>query len=117
MNKKTNPLESAGKRKPFLVPDDYFEHLGPQILSQLPEQVHEPPHVPTLWERVQPWIYMAAMFGGIALMVHLFTHTSRPDATGEWNLISAADIDDFCLYYEQQSADDIYHEEMYINLE
>ena len=34
----------------------------------------------TLWSRLQPWVYMAAMFVGIALMVRVFSPGESSEA-------------------------------------
>ncbi|MDR2804519.1 MAG: hypothetical protein LBB85_02600 [Dysgonamonadaceae bacterium] len=117
MSNKVNPLKEIGNKNPFQVPEGYFERLSDRILSQLPERIVESPQPPSLWQRVQPWVYMAAMFCGIALMVNLFTRTPhQPDASG-LNLTSSADIEAFYQYYEEQLTNNVYNEAIYVNLE
>jgi hypothetical protein len=53
---------------------------------------------------------MAAMFIGIALMVRTFV---VPSPT--LNLTSSTDIEEFYQYYEEQFANDVYHETFYLN--
>lgn len=50
----------------FRTPDAYFDHVFAQISAELPEY----PQAETIkslsrWQRLKPYIYMAAMFGGI----------------------------------------------------
>ncbi|MDR1527237.1 MAG: hypothetical protein LBS46_06165 [Dysgonamonadaceae bacterium] len=116
MSKKVNPLEKTGNKNPFKVPEDYFEHLSDSILSQLPERIDESPQPISIWQRVQPWIYMAAMFCGIALMVNLLRSPRQPGQQG-LNLTSSADIEDFYQYYEEQQTNNMYKEAIYINME
>jgi hypothetical protein len=117
MNKKINILEEIGNKNPFKVPEGYFEGLSDRIMSQLPERVNESPQKPSLWVRVQPWLYMAAMFCGIALMINLVNRSPRQQAIQELNLVSSADIEDFYQYYEEQLMRSMYNDAIYIDEE
>jgi hypothetical protein len=59
---------------------------------------------------MQPWVYMAAMFAGIALMVKIFV-PSPPTL----DLTSTAEIEEFYQYYEEQFANNVYHETLYLD--
>ena len=65
--------KKTGKENPFRVPDGYFDNLASEVMSRLPEK--EKPVIaqrePTRWERVKPWLYMAAMFVGAALIIRV----------------------------------------------
>jgi hypothetical protein len=113
MNEEVNSLDEMGKKNPFKVPDGYFEGLTSQIMAQLPEKVQKETKVVNLWERVKPWMYMAAMFIGIALMVRLFADSREQFSSGGLNLASSTDIEEFYQYYEEQLARDLYHETLY----
>ena len=117
MNKKINTLDEIGNKNPFKVPEGYFEGLSDRIMSQLPERVDESPKKASLWVRVQPWLYMAAMFCGIALMINLVNRSPRQPASQGLNLMSSADIEDFYQYYEEQLANSIYNDAIYIDEE
>jgi hypothetical protein len=106
---KKTQLEEIGNANPFKVPEGYFENLSGRILSQLPEKVEQDTKVLSLWERIQPWVYMAAMFIGIALMVKMFVRKPSLDLT------SSADIEEFYQYYEEQLAGKAYHETFYLD--
>ncbi len=68
-----NDISKPQNRKSgFQVPEGYFENFTERMMAQLPEK-EEVIYTPTLWQRVRPWAYMAAMFMGISLMVRLFT--------------------------------------------
>ncbi|MDR2085590.1 MAG: hypothetical protein LBP72_00265 [Dysgonamonadaceae bacterium] len=101
-------LEEIKKTNPFKVPEGYFENLTTHILSQLPEKNEKEIRTPSLWERMQPWVYMAAMFTGIMLMVRLFVG-SPPNL----DLNSSADIEAFYQYYEEQLTGNLYHETLF----
>ena len=59
--------EKTKTNHPFTTPEGYFDRFADQLMEQLPDK--EPVVVKkiTLWERVSPWVYMAAMFIGVAL--------------------------------------------------
>lgn len=65
------------------VPDGYFEQFAARMKQSLPEQPWESTPesgadtrvIPSrsLWQRVRPYVYMAAMFAGIWLMMNIST--------------------------------------------
>jgi hypothetical protein len=118
MNKKIIKLEETGKENPFKVPEGYFDNFTARIMNQLPEKATEEPKVISFWERAKPWMYMAAMFAGIALMVKLFTISSKPTnghENSKLNLTSSADIEAFYQYYEDQLANKTYQDTFYLD--
>ena len=73
MEKDKNILKQINRKTGFKVPEDYFENLNDRIMSHLPAiEVKEKTPV-SLWQKCKPWIYMAAMFAGIWLMMKMFT--------------------------------------------
>ncbi|MDR3220152.1 MAG: hypothetical protein LBU22_14470 [Dysgonamonadaceae bacterium] len=105
MNKKTVKLNDLAKVNAFRVPEGYFEGLTADIMSQLPERIPGKPKTVSLWHKVQPWAYMAAMFVGIALIVRIFVGAPRQTGINGYaseglNLSSPSDIEDFYNYYE-----------------
>ena len=117
MNKKINTLEEIGNNNPFKVPEGYFEGLSDRIMSQLPERMNESPKKRSLWVRVQPWLYMAAMLCGVTMAVNFFIGSPKQPASHGLNLISSADIEDFYQYYEEQLMNSIYNDAIYIDVE
>lgn len=119
MSKKKIKLEEIGNANPFQTPEGYFENLTDNIMSRLPERVSDAPQTVGLWARVQPWVYMAAMFAGIALMIRLFV--GSPDSvtrnSNELNLSSSAEIEEFYEYYEDQYVKSYYSEAFYLAFE
>jgi hypothetical protein len=102
-------LEEITKENPFRTPEGYFENLTTNILSQLPERSEKEMKVMSFWERMQPWVYMAAMFAGIALMIKLFVGLPP-----NLDLTSSTDIEDFYQYYEEQLTNNVYHETLFL---
>ena len=80
MGKEDNILRKAGTGNPFRVPEHYFDNFTEELMGKLPEKEPLPFSTePTLWERVKPWIYMAAMFCGIMLSVRIFVGEPQKD--------------------------------------
>ena len=80
MGKEDNILRKAGTGNPFRVPEHYFDNFTEELMSKLPEKEPLPFSTePTLWERVKPWVYMAAMFCGIMLSVRIFVGEPQKD--------------------------------------
>ena len=65
--------EVAGKGSPFRVPDNYFESFKADLMSKLPEYPEKPEvQKVSVWHRVRPYVYLAAMFAGIWCMMKIF---------------------------------------------
>ncbi|MBQ3610184.1 MAG: hypothetical protein IJA03_09130 [Bacteroidaceae bacterium] len=95
MGKEDNILKKAGTDNPFSVPDHYFEDFSRNLMAKLPEKEPLPlPEEPTLWQRVKPWIYMAAMFCGIMLSVRVFVGEPQKEEIPHINVADAENIPD-----------------------
>lgn len=118
-------LERCGKNNPFTVPEGYFEHFTDKLMEQLPE--NKPQELPEvgMWQRVKPWVYMAAMFCGLMFSVRIFMgdkHRSQSDsASGAVELTEYSDeyidpivkqtmMDDYTLYQYLTSAGTDFYE-------
>lgn len=80
MKEEDNILKKAGKENVFSVPDGYFENLASEVMSRLPEK-EKPVFItkePTKWEKMKPWLYMAAMFAGAALIIRVASADRAP---------------------------------------
>ncbi len=81
MGTKKEIWQRIDRRTGFTEPTgDYFEQFTSRIMEQLPEMELPKARPVTLWSRLQPWVYMAAMFVGIALMVRVFSPEKSPEA-------------------------------------
>ena len=119
MDNKKILLKDIVKVDPFKTPEGYFENFTNGIMSQLPDVVREDPKSISMWHRVRPWVYMAAMFTGIALMIRLFV--GSPVTSGIQNyaseglkLTSSSDIDDYYNYYDDGLARIAYDDAFYL---
>lgn len=81
-NEDSKILEKLGKNPGFKVPDNYFNDFNARLMESLPEVKITEEEKPTLWVKVRPFVYMAAMFAGVWLMMNIFT-LGQSSATGE----------------------------------
>lgn len=72
-------LERCGKKNPFIVPDGYFENFAENLMDELPENHSQDPPEISMWQRIKPWFYMAAMFCGLMLSVRVFVGSPNED--------------------------------------
>ena len=110
-----NNLDKIGKVNPFKVPTGYFENFSDKMIAQLPEKEAKEPQVVSFWERMKPWVYMAAMFTGIMLMVNIFVDNRQSPGilSEDVKSISIDEIDEFNSYYEDRMAYSFYQQTLY----
>lgn len=72
MKKKDDILQQVAGKSGYKVPEGYFEQFTARMVEQLPERELPKPEIITPWQKFRPYIYMAAMFAGIWLMVQVF---------------------------------------------
>lgn len=65
-------LSKYGRKNPFTVPEGYFQDFNERLMEQLPEKEVMPEPEIKIWDRIKPWIYMAAMFVGLMFTVRAF---------------------------------------------
>ena len=80
MREEEKIIARYGRDTGFTVPEGYFDALRKDVLSHLPERPAEPvaPKL-TVWQKIRPYVYMAAMFAGIWCMMKMF-HTMSQSA-------------------------------------
>lgn len=65
-------LRKVGKDNHFQTPEGYFENLTSEIMNRLPETDYSQAETEiSTWQKVKPWIYMAAVFVGAAFILRL----------------------------------------------
>ena len=110
------------------VPDGFFESTFEKIQAELPPYPEAPkPMKLSPWHRIRPYVYLAAMFAGIWLMMNIFHRVSdtgrisldnipeqialavhEPEAEAVLFDFVASDTDDYALENEvANSYDDI----------
>lgn len=78
MNEEEKLINKYGKDSGMKVPEGYFEAVYAEINAKLPEYKAIPVVGDmSLWQRVKPYVYLAAMFAGIWLMMKVFHDTTR----------------------------------------
>jgi hypothetical protein len=97
-------LNKYGKDPGFKVPENYFDDFNKKMAEMLPDVEITPVDVkPTMWQRVKPLVYMAAMFAGVWCMMSVFSHftsTSNLDgvrAVAEKLSDDKGNVDDFIM--------------------
>ena len=97
-------LNKYGKNPGFKVPENYFADFNQRMADMLPDVEITPVDVkPTMWQRIKPIIYLAAMFAGVWCMMQIFAHFTD---TGNLNGVRAVaeklqdgegNLDDFIM--------------------
>lgn len=80
MNKSTPLPPAHDSQQHYGLPAGYFDQLEERLLAQLPQE--EPaealPSKPTLWVRLRPLLYLAAMFVSMNLIFRAFYPSDQP---------------------------------------
>jgi len=114
-------LNQIGHRTGMTVPEGYFDNFTEQMCAKLPEQPWEKATTPNVmprsfWQKVRPYVYMAAMFAGIWCMMKGFDMV-RSDSTIALDknpqLISAVNNDAF---FNDYCTSDVSESELYDEL-
>lgn len=99
MKEEDKLLKKIGTENPFRVPEGYFEGFTSDLMSRLPEKEKTDIHrEPTTWEKVRPWLYMAAMFIGAALIIRVAA-PGETVSNGQQQQQIAADESDIEMEY------------------
>ena len=94
-------LRKVGTENSFRVPEGYFEGLTSDIMNKLPEK-EKPAFVqkePTMWDKVKPWLYMAAMFAGAALIIRVASADRQPASNADY--VAAEETDKEMQYINE----------------
>ncbi len=109
-------IDEHEPRRPFTVPEGYFENLSKDIIASLPEResIYSTSITVTPWMRIRPYLYAAAAFAGLffcikaAVGISSRNDDARIAETEETTIYSdeyidsfleTAMIDDYTLYY------------------
>lgn len=120
MEKDVDILNKLGKDTGFKVPDGYFADFAKKMSESLPEKEFKPEQRPTLWLRIRPWVYMAAMFAGVWCMMQIFSDMKNANSRSLGLNPEIADamndekfVDDYMMFGEISDydlLDEIYNE-------
>lgn len=96
MTEEKDILDKINHRDGLTVPEGYFAEFAKRMAESLPENELEASakestiKAPrTLWHRVRPYVYMAAMFAGVWCMLKMFTLVSGGTSSFEHSPILA----------------------------
>lgn len=87
MKAENDILKQIGRRDGMTVPDGYFADFAARMAASLEPTDFEKSadsslvsanRPRSLWHRVRPYVYMAAMFAGVWCMLKMFTMISGP---------------------------------------
>ncbi len=96
MTEEKDILDKINHRDGLTVPDGYFAEFAKRMADSLPENELEASAKEStikaprsLWHRVRPYVYMAAMFAGVWCMLKMFTLMSGGSSSFDQNPILA----------------------------
>lgn len=103
------------KSNGMTVPEGYFKDFQRRIMDSLSElPVAEPEKPRTKWQIIRPYVYMAAMFAGVYLMMNMFSltgifnHSEQSYYAEVVNEQTLAYIDDYVSVNDIDFYDDLY---------
>ena len=112
MKKENIKLDELMNRQPFRVPEGYFEGFTADIMSRLPEKTVSEVKTISLYDRVKPWLYMAALFAGAIILFNIFSGKNATQDTNDGmamttnsNIVTETDDAEFLEYIEDMYTD------------
>ncbi|MBP5629439.1 MAG: hypothetical protein J6X27_06330 [Bacteroidaceae bacterium] len=85
--KKPDLNNTSARQEPFRVPLGYFEQLPSQVMAAIDRQVEQaepkreakkvPFYKTELYAKIKPYLYMAAMFGGIWFGIWVYKYQQK----------------------------------------
>ena len=118
MKKENINFDELMSRQPFRVPEGYFEGFTDDFMSRLPEKCVPEAKKISLYDRVKPWLYMAAMFAGVIILFNIYSginstspdlkngaHDTRSITTISNNVAEIEDDEEFMEYIEGMYVD------------
>ncbi|MGL5895169.1 MAG: hypothetical protein ACRCZM_11245 [Bacteroidales bacterium] len=102
--------QEIGKNGGFDVPNDYFENFSQNLMTKIPEStpLSNRPRT-TLFEKMKPSLYMAAMFAAIILTLKLFipkgssSDTTQTEVFTSYDMLLTPDVEVYQDYYNDYS--------------
>lgn len=115
MGKEDKLISHAGRKTGMKVPEGYFDEFIVSTMAKLPEYPERPKVMQmSRWQRIKPYVYMAAMFAGIWCMMKMFHIASQNAQSADLDnppqsvVLAMDDSDTFDYFYESTApADDL----------
>ena len=102
--------ERIGTKLPYRVPEDYFKSFKADLMDALPEYPEKPVKARlTVWQKMRPYVYLAAMFAGIWCMMHIFHRVSVAENKSniETTVLANYEPDSYDLYLDDSAGQDL----------
>ena len=102
MNKQHELPQAEDSRQHYSVPEDYFSQLEERILASIPEEEPEAEEPkPSLWIRLRPIVYLAAVFASLNLLIRALAPEQPTSST-----LASAELndEDYRSYYSEYGA-------------
>lgn len=106
MDKHNGILDKIDRNDGMTVPNGYFDEFKQHMAESLPDRPELNPGVlaapRTTWQKLRPYVYLAAMFAGIWCMLQMFTmlaDTSQTTLDNNPVIAEALSNDDFVNEY------------------
>lgn len=100
--------EKVGKKLPYTVPEGYFKSFKENMLAQLPEFPEKPVEKRlSTWQRIKPYVYLAAMFAGIWCMMQIFHNVTTSEQKHEEQVLANYEPDSYDLYIDETIGADL----------
>ena len=105
---------SEQSQQHYRVPEGYFDQLEERIMARLPEESRpseseQEPARPSLWVRVRPIVYLAAVFVSMNLVFRAFRSVIHPDSTTPQQVATATTAEEqdeaYSTYYAEYGAE------------
>ncbi len=111
MKSEKDILSKIGHKTGMTVPDGYFADFAARMAKELPVKENNNTIIPrTTWQKIRPYVYLAAMFMGIWCMMKMFNLMSPSEnhlsIDNNSVLISALDNETFMDEYYMENIDD-----------
>lgn len=113
MVKDSDILDKIGRRSGMTVPENYFADFAARMEDRLPKHNSAQPGKVlhrSVWQRCRPYIYMAAMFSGIWLMMWIFNDISDRNTNSDMSsnpvMAGVLGSDRFYDYYPMNDIDE-----------
>lgn len=92
--------KKEGTENPFRIPDGYFGNLTSEVMGRLPEKKKPalPHKEPTTWEKVRPWLYIAAISIGAAIIIRIARDNTDTEIEYINTIVDNSMLDDYSLY-------------------
>lgn len=104
MNKQHELPQAEDSRQHYSVPEDYFSQLEERILASIPEEEPEAEEPkPSLWIRLRPIVYLAAVFVSLNLLIRALA-PQQEQPTNSTLASTELNDEDYRSYYSEYGA-------------